>query len=248
MKHIILLSISMIIFASCNHLPESSGFKYSQPQDGKIRTVIPEVLYGQYRLPDSANILLGLEPNFDIENNDRDDVKYNLSHTLTINSDSINNRITGYLEVLKTDLNSSERKELNNNFVDSLILNSVPNPIYTYRIDSIGLNYKINVNINSNLFAIGNNSEIKEYRKKFYFNSYNEIFNVWKCYEFVYKKNSPILEINSISKSDFVLLKRLITLENDTVTFVNGVNPSKKTFKKFLKMNGFENNISLIKN
>ena len=245
MKHTTLFFISLIIISSCTNIPESVGFKNAQPIAGKEWTKIPEILQGKYRLHDTTKILIHLEPGFDLENNDSSEMNIKFSHLLIINNDSIINKITGYFEILKSDLDSSERKNIDKRDVDSVILQYVPNPIYQYQMDTIGLSIKVNVDISSSLFSMGNNSMIKEYRKKYYLNSYDGVYKVWKCYQVNYNKKRLSMEINSISKNDFEVLKRLIELENDTITIENSLNPSKRTFNKFLKMEGFENSIYL---
>lgn len=242
----LLISIALI-FISCNDRTESTGFKNPQPMSGKDCIEIPGVLHGNYRLQDPTEVLLGLKPNFNILKNNTGESKVNLSHLLAITKDSINNKLNGYFEILKSDLNSSERKNMHKNYVDSLILSLFSKPTYTYLVDSSGLSYKVNIHVSANLYSTDNKHVIKKFRNKYYFNTYNKLFKVWKCYQMDFDRKKKILKINSLSENDYEVLKRLMKLENGAATATDELDPSKRNFIEFLKLGGFENHIILEK-
>lgn len=235
------------ILVSCNDRTASIGFLNPQPAFGKVHFEIPDFLQGNYRLKDSTKILLGLKPTFDFVNKNTDGRIENLSQLLTINKYSIDNNLVGYFEILKSDLDSSERKNLNKNHIDSLVLELFPKPVYSYHIDSSGISYKIDIKISSNLYTIDKEHVTLKFKNKYYFNTYNEEFDIWKCFQLDYDRKKKILKINSMSENDYEVLRRLIKSENDTVLVTDKMNPSKSSFKKFLGMNGFENSIILEK-
>jgi hypothetical protein len=128
--------------------------------------------------------------------------------------------------------------------MDSFILSYKPY-LYKKRIDSTSNQIMIFIDIASNLFRISDSSMIKKFRGGYYFNSVDKL-DRWECFQVLYKKRIKELSLNTFTNEDYMVLNRLMKVNKDIKDEVHYC-PSMKSFRMFLRLNGFERNIRLKK-
>jgi hypothetical protein len=246
MKTYVYLFILMIpvIFTSCGE--PAIGFVTHQPKGVKPKPAINKDLIGEYVCIDTTICLIDFYETFPIANDSN--TKWKVKNTFRIGENEIINKLQGELLVLKSSLDSSDKaKLLYFHDIDSTIIQNIKNPVYNYTLDSVDSWYKIDFSITSRLFKISKSNVYKEFKGKAYFNAVKSDSVSWSCTQFDYNPKSKELSINSISRDDICIIKRLTEVEQHIVIKEGSINPSKCTFKKFLRLNVFEDKIKLRK-
>jgi hypothetical protein len=237
-----LIFLLLLIFSSCSE--PTIGFVTHQPSGVKSKTLINSKLIGEYVVIDTSVFLVDFHQTYSMKKDTN--MKWKVKNVLTIMPEEIVNTLEGELLVLKSSLDSTDRnKLLYFHDIDSTIVQYLKNPTYHYTIDSVEQWYKISFSIRSQLFKISPDNVYKEFRWKYYFNSFEKGSGYWTCTQFDYNPKLKVLSINSTSQDDISIIERLTEIEQHIEKNDKNINPSKRTFKKFLRMKGFEDKIKL---
>ena len=245
MKKIYLLLFFVIfILTSCSK--PVIWFATPQPKDVNQKNQIDNNLIGDYRCIDTSIVLIDFDQTYPFKKDSA--MKLNIVNLLKIRQREIINTLEGDLFIMKSSLDSADKfKLLYLHDFDSTIIHNMLNPVYSYTLDSIDKWYKIHLNISSTVFKISENNVYKEFKEKYYFNRMGKLNIFWDCTQFDFNKELKTLSINSLSQDDVTLIERLTKLRNESDTINKNINPSKRTFKKFLRMKGFEDKIIMKK-
>lgn len=246
MKHFLylFLIIAQVITVSCGK--PIIGFVTHQPNGVNSKLMINKNLTGNYVCADTGVILINFNQTFPVKGDSA--MKLRIKSILSIGQKELINKLDGDLLVLKSSLDSADKfKLLYRHEMDSIIFQNILNPAYSYSIDSIDDWYKIDIHVTSQLFKISENNVYKEFKRKFYFNKIEKDNNYWICTQFEFNRKTKELSINSTSGDDISVIERLTEIEQGIDKNEKNINPSKRTFKKFLRMKGFEDKIKLKK-
>jgi hypothetical protein len=238
---IILILLLIIACFSCESI-KKVGFSHPLPPRGKQNKIISKKIIGHYKFSDNHLILLSLYDTLKL--NDADGVRTIVNNEIEITKDSINTIIKGELRINK---DSVDKKfyEFVMSKMDSFIISHYPFK-YNKRIDSIDNITTIKLDVSKNLFLMSDSTFLKKYKWKYYFNTYFRGWDRWYCFQVIYKQKNRQLNINTFTDEDYAVINRIMKLNGDDNT-ENNYYPSSKTFRKFLKLNGFERKIILIR-
>jgi hypothetical protein len=231
-----------LIFSSCGE--PIIGFVTHQPNGVKTKTLINSKLIGEYTVIDTSVFLVDFHQTFSTAKDST--MKWKVRNVIFIRQDKVVNTLEGELLVLKSSMDSTDRiKLLYLHDIDSTIIQYLKKPTYHYTIDSVELWYKINFKIESQLFKISQDNVYKEFKGKYYFNCFEKTSSHWTCTQFDFNPKLKMLSVNSTSQDDISVIERLTEIEQHIEKNDKNINPSKRTFRKFLRMKGFEDKIKM---
>jgi len=238
MKTRLVILVGLIIMSySCSE--NKVLFEIAQPANTKSINSFHKDYFGQYKYDTQLGFFISLDEEMSITSNDFSSTFGD--NFVQVNSDNIIAIVNGDENFLKEMLDSGIIETTSSKFlIDSLFKEIFVNPLINYEYDIINKDTLITkfsiqdtiFNLNSELY------KLKKFKNILYLNVLDSSNGYWSVYQMYQSKNK--LFINSLSGSDEVVLERIMIVNKEMIG-KDALNPSKKTFKKLLKLDGFTN-------
>ena len=250
-----LFSLPYLLFMLSSCASESNSemakFALTQPIDAPVAEFDKSVL-GTYRTADSI-ILLNLSHAFNLSSKKIGIHLTESNSKLAISKQAIVNMLDGtlyaYIDSMGDELKARGALPLDDFLIKQLdtLLHSVckrPTIKYTNPQTKNGYFY-IHVSLIDTLFQPSNHQVIKKLNNNFYLNFQDSNLFAWKVLQMAPKGNG--ITISSMSDEDAYVLRRIIKVKKNAKTGSELLNPDMESFRKFIDLNGFENQVELVK-
>lgn len=242
-KDIVMKLISFLIFVAVIFGCDGSEIKFSEPQPSRLHSIdrIPSYLEGYYELISDTSIVGDFDKIYPLKEKE---LKLNVENKIKITSRGFFNYLQGDVELeLKKSDSVIKTYNLKKAMFDTIVNNYYERANYTYKIVTVtdsSITYKFN--LMDTMFYISPKNILKIFKGDPYLNI-NYAPNNWTVFQIKSNKDGS-LHFKSTSKADENILRRIMSINNEVLT-KDSLAPSKKSFLKFIKMEGFENAIKL---
>jgi len=238
MKSIITFALYLLLFSSCTQT--NVYFTEAQPEGKKELKSMPKKFLGKYGAPSDSTLLVYFNDIYqDDENIDLKEVRQKIE----ITEKAILNKLKGQVK-LNGDPNDKQWHDARSDkhFFDSLIFAQFHRPSYSYSlIEDKQESQLFQVDLCDTLFFLSEKNKLKDD----YFLNIRSKNEGWMCF-MINQKNNGTINFSEISKDDFKVLQRIL-IKNKETTENDIVQVSTQSFKEFIELGGFEENISLKK-
>ncbi len=244
-KDIVMKLISFLIFVAVIFGCDGSEIKFSEPQPSRVNSKdrIPSYLEGYYELISDTSIVGDFDKIYPLKEKEKE-LKLNVENKIKITSRGFFNYLQGDVELeLKKSDSEIKTYDLKKAMFDTLVNNYYKRANYTYNVVALtdsSITYKFN--LIDTMFYISPKNILKMFKGVPYLNI-NYAPKNWTVFQIKSNKDGS-LYFKSTSKADENVLRRIMSINNEVLT-KDSLAPSKKSFLKFIKMEGFENAIKL---
>jgi len=249
--HCVYTACSMILLSSCasESSSEMAKFALTQPVDAPI-VEFDQSVTGTFKTADSI-VLLTLSHAFNTSDKKIGIRLAESQSRVIINKREIVNHLDGTIYA-KIDSTSDELKARGKtplkdyliSQLDSLLRSICKHPYTRYSNPKFeGDFFYIHVSLTDTLFAQSNKRVIKKMKNDFYLNFQEQDLFVWKVLQISPKGKGVV--VSSMSDEDAYVLRRIIKMEKNPKPDNNILNPDMESFKKFVELKGFENQVEL---
>ena len=248
--HIILISILIGSCASESN-SEMAKFALTQPVDAPV-VEFDKSVEGTYKTADSI-ILLNLSHAFNMSNKKIGIHLAESNSKLSITKQAIVNMLDGtlyaYIDSMGDELKARGSMPLDDFLIkqlDTLLHSVCKRPLVKYSNPQTKNGYfYIHVSLIDTLFKPSNKQVIKKLNNNFYLNFQDTNYFAWKVLQ-MSPKGSGIV-ISSMSDEDAYVLRRIIKVKKNSKSGNELLNPDMESFRKFIDLKGFENQVELEK-
>ncbi len=236
-----ILTIALILL-SCE--PKELSFAQAQPAQAKILDKIPTKYLGLYNNLSDTGVFRSFSMELPF---DQQEIQIKANNTLEINEQFIFNHIEGNLFIDLSEISDSTDLKYyqDESIVDSLIFKNFNRSSYQYELKSTKNHLmEYNFNLTDTAFQFNTSYQLKKYKGKTYINIKTDE-ETWNVYQ-LNINGIKQLKISYIPFENEVVLRKIMEV-NKEESENEILNPSKKSFKKLLKVNCFEKSYTLEK-